>query len=201
MSTEDKRDDNRPELPKLDADPDMFQWVMCAMALNMPMAAAAEAFLDAFPNFDKGNDYSQKELIDTLISRFSNLKYDSRRPPYSQIKQKKEFLQKFLDCLPVTSPLVRLTDLEVLRQQCRREMKSDPIKYGHLLVKLQTAALKEMNTLQPPDKRSGAFPLPSGPAPWEQKDKDKVDTSQKGGDPFGGAIMNITEGHEDVDSE
>ena len=196
----------RPELPKLASDPDMFSWVKFAMALNMPMEAAANAFLDAFPNYDKENAYTRDELVRKLKGSFNSLKYDNRRPPYSDIKQKKEYLQKFLDCLPVTSPLVRLTDLEVVRQQCLRDLKGkDFVKVGHLLIKAQSATLKEMNILQPPDKKTG-FPMPTGPAPWEQKkaseDGESQPQTRKSGDPFGGAIMGISqkEDTEDVDS-
>ena len=195
--------ENRPKLPSLKKNRDMLDWVLHAIALNMPIRIAAKAFVDAFPNFDSTNSYTELELIEILKKRFYHLKYDARRPAYSEIKDKKAYLQKFLDCIPVTSPLVRLVDLEILRQDCMASWDTDPIKYGHLITKIQSHALKEMNALMPSDKRTG-LPMPSGPAPWEQKNKEEgkeEGTSTKGGDPFGGALMGqIREDTEDVDS-
>ena len=58
---------------------------------------------------------AEKATFKVLRQRFRDMLKDTRRISYYKVKENKETIRKFLDVIPIASPIVRLIELEIMR--------------------------------------------------------------------------------------
>ena len=178
MSTkENKR--GKLEVPRLQGD--ALQWAETILAIGMPYTTAVRAFLESFPSYAEHETLSEDEVFNQLLDRFRRMRRDTRRVSYQKIKETQESLKTLLDCIPVASPLIRLIELEQLRQDAGLKCEQR--------LKVLGAALRETEVLMPRERTSPFGGLPDL-IPKNTTPKTEVETTPKQGDGFGGAIMN-----------
>lgn len=174
------------KIPRLEGE--ALEWVETALSIGMPYANTVRAFMDSFPEYlepkdDDAERLSDDEAFAILKERFSRMRRDTRRVSYHNVKAKKETLKKFLDCIPVASPLIRLVELEKMRQ--------DPsLKHGDV-IKMLAAARQEADYLMPRETTKTPFSgvgLPDLPIAKVESDTEPDTETRKVADPFGGAI-------------
>ena len=179
MSTE-SNERGKLELPRLEGE--ALKWVETVLSIGMPYKNAVWAFLDSFPEYGEHETLTEDEIFKILSNRFKRMRRDTRRVSYQNIKETQNSLKKLLDCLPVASPLIRLIELEKLRQ--------DPGLKCEQLLKVLGAAAREVELLMPRERTSPFSGLPDLIVTQTQPEtnKDASETPQK--DAFGGAMMN-----------
>ena len=173
------------EVPRLKGE--ALKFVQTLLALGMPYQNAVAAFLTSFPAYAENNYLTEAEVAEILRKRFKHMRGNSQRASYHAIKKNKENLKAFLDVIPIASPLIRLIELEQMRQ--------DPGLKCEQRLKVLMAAAKEQERLMPRDRVSPFSPLPNLP--------DLTKQQQKGtpSDPFGGAMMSVSKQENDDDDD
>lgn len=161
------------------------------LALGMPYETAIQSFLESFPsileNYEISEELTEEEIkalteeeIETEIRRilrmeFSEIRKNTPRISYHQIKAKQETIKSFLDCIPIASPFLRLIELEIMRQD--KTLKPEQ------LIKALAAAAREVDRLIPREKVSPFRTLGMELPDLMPKEGEKIT------DPFGGAMF------------
>ena len=184
MSTEAQSNERGPlKVPKFEGE--VLEFAETILSIGMPYKYAVQAFVESFPAFLENDELSEEEVYEILDNRFRRMRKDTRRLSYQKIKETEASLKKLMDCIPVASPLMRLIELEQLRQ--------DPgLKPGDR-IKILAAAAKEEERLTPRERTSPFSSLPNLPGLPTSKSTTSENSENKESpprDPFGGAIMN-----------
>lgn len=176
MSDENKR--GPLQIPRLSGE--ALEFAETILAIGMPYAYAVRAFLDSFPSFAEHETLTEDEIFETLRKRFKEMRCSTRRLSYQKIKETEASLKKLLDCIPIASPLVRLIELEQMRQ--------DPGLKCEQRLKVLGAASKETERLQPRERTSPFSGLPDLiPKQTSAETESNPESPKK--DTFGGAMM------------
>ena len=163
------------KLPNLSDEEQDF--AVTILSVGMPYENAVQAFLDTFPAYLEYEAVTEPEVRGILGGRFREMRRSTRRVAYHKIKETENTLKKLLDCIPVASPLIRLIELEQLRQ--------DPgLKCGER-VRVLSAAASEVERLTPRERKS-PFGMPN---PIPDLTPKTPTTEEPPTDPFGGAMM------------
>lgn len=172
------------EIPRLDSEAQEFAETL--LALGMPYEFAVQSFLDCFPSYLEDSDLTEAEVYEILGNRFKDMRRRTKRLSYHRIKETEASLKKMLDCIPVASPLMRLIELEQMRQ--------DGALKPEQRIKVLAAAAKENERLMPRERTSPFSSLPNLPGlPTASESTTPENAENKESpprDPFGGAIMN-----------
>ena len=176
MSDENKR--GPLQIPRLSGE--AVEFAETILAIGMPYGYAVQAFLDSFPAYAEHETLTEDEVIGILKERFKRMRRDTRRLSYQNIKETEASLKKLLDCIPIASPLVRLIELEQLRQ--------DPGLKCEQRIKVLGAASKETERLMPRERTSPFSGLPDLiPKQTSAETESNPESPKK--DTFGGAMM------------
>lgn len=168
---------------------DEQEWAETALAIGMSYGTAVNAFLETFPVFAEEaaevENLTEDDVFDILKQRFRRIRCDTRRVSYHNVKIKQETLGKFLDCIPVASPILRLVALE--------EMRQDPGLNQSQQLKVLAAARQEQQALMPRETSGSPFnpnSLPDLPTPRRETPAETAENTEasQSPDPFGGAI-------------
>lgn len=173
------------------------EWAERCISTGMSYDTIVGAFLETFPYYVEAASVDEAEVRETLRKKFKRMRGETRRPSYFRIKQNQEQLKKFLDCYPVACPLVRLAELERMRQ--------DPGLTDDRRLKVLAGAHREEKRLMPPESRA-PFEFPGVGLPdlrrvdkeeeveaSEQEDAADGDAAEKPGYKFGGAMAQRVE--------
>ncbi|MCG9132734.1 hypothetical protein J5I95_13735 [Candidatus Poribacteria bacterium] len=182
MSNETKTESNRRgklEMPRLEGE--ALEFAEKILSIGMPYRYAVQAFLDSFPSYAEHETLTESEIFEILKSRFQRMRRDTRRASYHKIKENEASLKDLLDCTPVASPLMRLIELEMMRQDrtltCEQRLK------------VLGAAAREVERLMPRERTSPFSGLPDL-IPTKSTTPSETETNGKPPpDPFGGAMM------------
>jgi len=187
MSTEEKTEGVRGKLKVPRLSEEAQKWAETCIATGLPYTNIVQAFLETFPYYLENATVTEKEVRDILHKKFVRMRGEKRRVSYFRIKQKREELKEILDCYPVASPLVRLEELEVMRQD--KTLTVDQRS------KVLSGAHREQKMVLPPESRS-PFEIPGVPVPdltvEDSEETSEEATHEKGSEKqryeFGGAM-------------
>lgn len=169
-----------------------LEWVRIALSLGRDLDKVVRSFIDYFPEYRDPTAYETEEeqiqaeeaVFKNLRTRFRRLLTETRRASYFKIKENKETIRKFLDTIPIASPLVRLIELE--------DMRTDTTLKPDQRIKAILAADKLTNILLF-DGGSNAFDLmptlPKASEEAEPNDDDTKDAPKRRSNSVSGATM------------
>lgn len=186
--TDEKTDRGPLEVPRLAGEP--LKFAENILAIGMPYDHAVRSFLDSFPEFLAIEGVSEAEVFEQLGNRFRRMRRDTRRVSYHKIKETQATLKEFLDCIPIASPLQRLLELEILRQDTTLKCQER--------LKVLGAAAREVEQLVPRERTSPFLGLLPDLIPTQTANETReVSPEPQRPDPFGGAMMkNVDTGQE-----
>ncbi len=172
---------------------DALEFAETILAIGMPYQYAVQAFLDSHPEYAEHETLTEEEIYKIIFNRFRDMRCRTKRASYHRIKENEASLKKLLDCIPVASPIIRLIELEKMRQ--------DPGLKCEQLLKVLGAAAREQEILMPRERKSPFSPSGMGlPDLIPTQESTSESESNKGAppsDPFGGAMMeNVNSGQE-----
>ena len=167
------------KLPRLKGE--ALDFAETILSIGMPYKYAVRAFLDSFPAYAEHEDLTEAEIFEILKNRFKEMRCQTRRLSYQNIKETEASLKKLLDCIPVASPLVRLMELEKMRQ--------NPDAINMDLIKVLGAAAQESQRLMPRERTSPFSGLPDL-IPTHTSGSETPQKAGAASDPFGGAMIN-----------
>jgi len=169
-----------------------LEWVQIALAFGFDLDHVVRCFIDFFPEYRDPKEYesvseqanADAKVFGDLRTRFRKMQTDIRRISYFKIKENKETLRKFLDKIPIASPLTQLIELE--------KMRIDTTLKPNERIKAILAANKITNILLF-DGGSNSFDLmPTLPKASEQAEPDDTNDTEdvpKKKKNLGGAMM------------
>ena len=178
------------KIPRLKKEDGALEWVQTALSLGLPMDHVVQCFMEFFPDYrspmkfetQKEEEAAEKSTFKVLRQRFRDMLKDTRRISYYKVKENKETIRKFLDVIPIASPIVRLIELEMMRLDT--SLKPDMrIKLITAADRLTNAMLFDGNGNSPID----LIPtLPKVAKPTSESDTEDPPKKKT----LGGAIMN-----------
>ncbi len=177
-SNEQSKERGELEIPRLTGE--ALEFAETILSIGMPYGYAVQAFLESFPAYAEHDDLTEDEISNILLARFKRMRRDTRRLSYQKIKETEASLKKLLDCIPVASPLIRLIELEELRQDLGLNCEQR--------IKVLGAAAKETDRLMPRERTSPFSGLPDLIPTQTSESETQPEKPTK--DIFGGAIMN-----------
>ena len=175
------------KVPKFEGE--VLEFAETILSIGMPYKAAVQAFVEAFPAILESDELSEAEIYEIVENRLRRMRKDTRRLSYQKIKETEASLKKLLDCIPVASPLIRLIELEQMRQ--------DPSLKPGDRIKVLAAAVREEERLTPRERTSPFSGLPNLPGlPTASETSETSENTENAenkesppSDPFGGAMM------------
>ncbi len=182
MSAETKSNPQRKlKIPHIKGD--ALEFAETILSIGMPYEYAVQAFLDSFPEYAEHETLTEEEVHEIIGKRFRGMRRQTKRASYHRIKEFEASLKKLLDCIPVASPILRLIELEKLRQDGGLKCEQ--------MIKVLAAAAKEQDRLMPRERTAPFSGLPdlipkTTPTPTSESETNGKSPS----DPFGGAMIN-----------